>query len=272
MNEKTKARTREKKFRKRQEMRNLVVSLMFARLEYRRKEEKWDDVRFGAEKGKIYMMLSPLLQGQSLYEDDQIPDTLNALCGSAISYKSEKSDYGYVPAEYLVWFVAGINGADEFVEKEPDINYLKRTGLFESLNQIIETGILEIKIDMKNHSSDRIKWEFDELLRAIKSIKKACHRSDNPPKIMNAEKILLWFDAWVLWKSNKKRRDKLSDMDIVRKLFPNESHQQILESIRINVPRWCDEVQKILDFLDSTQLQKKSPFFLLRKEEPEYFI
>jgi hypothetical protein len=272
MNEKPKPKTREKKFRKQQEMRNLVVSLMFSRLEYRRKEEKWDDVRFGAEKGKIYKMLFPLLQGQSLCEDDQIPDTLNALCGSAISYKSEKSDYGYVPAEYLIWFVARINGADEFVEMEPDIDYLKRTGLFESLNQIIQAGTLEIKIDMKNHSSDRIKWELEEILRAIKSVKKACSESDDPPKIMDAEKILLWFDAWVLSKSNRKRRDKLSDMDIAKKLFPNEKSQRILESVRVNVARWCDEVQKILDFLDNTQLEKKSPFFLLRKEEPEYFI
>jgi hypothetical protein len=276
MEKKRKSGNREIKFRKREDARQAAFNALVRHYEREQKKGKYKGSSSIQRMNKAIYFAMQLLQGHTLCEADKIPDTLNALAGSAINYKSEKSEYGYVPAEYPISFFTGFNGAGEFVEKEPDLDYLKRTGILGSLDQIMKTGILEIKINLKNHSHDRIEWELRELLKVLEKMKKLLidngdHAYNDPPKVMNPNQIYDWLEVWSLRKSDEWKRDK-DDMRIAKTLRPGLKDKRKLESIRVNVQNWYESAEEIVVFLEKAQLQKKNSFFIVNKSEPEYFI
>jgi hypothetical protein len=252
------------------EMQDVAVNVLFELTEYRNKKEEWDNSKYESEKTKNVTKIMPLLMALPLIEGDDIPAILNALCGSALHYKTQTSEYGYAPALYLIRQFVDRDGEFDVIEKKPDLAFLERTGLIDSLDEVMNTGTLEIKIDLKNHSNDRILWEMEELLKCINRIRKMLEDENRqvytePPRLTDPEKIYQWLHAWKLWKPRSESGERLTDSEIVKKLFPDVCDKEKLESLRKSVSNWFSTIEDILAFLRFNELERKSPFFLLRK-------
>lgn len=179
-----------------------------------------------------------------LNENIEIPEALKPLFKCAIEYKSGIEKFPYQPVgNALTLNVKNIHPPNN---KDDNFKHFERL-----LGEIVQTGILELKIDLSVYDDNRIFRELKDFLKLINSFRDIYEKYGN--KVFTRPKRLRPYDlelinnkikAWKL-KMQGKKYDEIAE-EIFRKSYDAESMDSHIKTVK----NYFKEINQIIEFME----------------------